>query len=234
MFEVEMPVRYSEVDFREKLNIYGVINMFQDSSTLQSATVGNGVLALHEKNLVWVMSKWHVVVKRYPKYNEKLTVGTYPYSKYGFFCNRNYYMKDETGEMIAMADSLWILLNYKENSPARVTEEMVSMYPFGEKLPIDMPKTKILIPEGLTTQCELKVTNRYLDSNMHVNNAKYVEMALDAIGTEDFGTVRVEYRKQAHAGDILKINSCDVDNKKIVVIEDSEKETVAVMEFIND
>jgi len=234
MREHEVIIRYSDVDFREKINIFMMINLFQDSSTLQASLLGHGILDLHERNLVWVLSKWHVEVKRYPSFNEKVTVGTYPHNRKGFFSNRYYYMKDEKGEIIALADSLWILLNYKENTPARVTEDMINIYPTGEALPIEIPKTKILVPDILEKQYEVNVTKKYLDSNMHVNNAKYVEMALDAMKEDEYRVSRVEYRKQAHAGDVLSVYSGENAEGLVVDIRDSGNDTVAVMEFIND
>ncbi|MCR4851234.1 MAG: acyl-[acyl-carrier-protein] thioesterase [Lachnospiraceae bacterium] len=231
MFTFDSIVRYSEIDYREKLNILGVLNYFQDCSTLQSETLGAGVRALHEKNLVWVISTWQIDVLRYPELGERITIGTFPYKFKGFFGMRNFLIKDEKGEMIAMADTLWTLLNYKEGKPERITEEILKGFVMEEQLPMESVKGRILIPDDMIKLDPITVKMSHLDANMHVNNGKYVEMIMDELKVTDPKRLRVEYRKQERLGEVLTPYIYDDESKTVALIKDSAGETSTVMEF---
>ncbi len=231
MYTFDSIVRYSEVDHREKLNILGVLNYFQDCSTLQSESLGAGVKTLHEKNLVWVISTWQIDVKRYPELGEKITIGTFPYKFKGFFGMRNFLIKDEKGDIIAMADTLWTLLNYREGKPERITEEILKGFDMEEQLPMESVKGRIMIPENMRQLDPIKVRMRHIDANMHVNNGKYVEMIMDELNITEPRRLRVEYRKQERLDEILTPYVHDDPERTVAIIKDSSGETSTVMEF---
>ena len=137
MFEFEAKIRYSEVDSDGKLSLLGLLNYFQDCSTFQSEELGVGIEYLKEKGLLWALSAWQIVVKRYPKLCEKVTVGTAPYEFRGFIGNRNFWMKDANGELIAWANSVWSLISIKEGLPVKCPADMQDVYELSDKLPMD-------------------------------------------------------------------------------------------------
>ena len=106
-YEFEARVRYSEIDHRGTLTLPALINYFQDCSTFHSETVGLGMDHLRQKKKAWVLSYWQIIADRYPKLSEKITVGTFATEFKGLFGNRNFYMKDEAGNLAACAYS-WI------------------------------------------------------------------------------------------------------------------------------
>lgn len=231
MFEFESKIRYSEVDYRGKLNLLGMVNYFQDCSTMQSEGIGAGIEVLHDKNLVWVLSTWNIEVKRFPNMDEEIVIGTFPYAFRNYFGMRNYYMKTKDGEILAMADSMWTLLNYKESSIATVPEELRALYPPEQKLPMEYYKGRIKVPETLKPAAPIPIQYHHLDANMHVNNGRYVEMALDNIPTKDYTRLRVEYRKMALGKDILTPFIGEDNDSYIVVLQNSDGENCTVLSF---
>lgn len=234
MYEIDGRIGYSEVDFREKLNIYGIVNRFQDCSTFQSEDMGVGVETLHTENLVWVLSSWNIEVLRYPTLGERITVGTFPYEFRGYFARRNFVMKDENGQILAMADTLWMLLNYKESTPARISEDIINRYTFEEKLPMTYFKGKIKVPEVLSAEEPITVKNSHLDANMHVNNGKFVGMVMDLLEVHDFKRLRVEYRKQGRLDDVLIPYISKDEERVVIVLKDNKGEVYTIMEFSYD
>lgn len=65
-YSFESYVRYSEIGEDRVLTLNSVINYFQDCSTFHSEHTGVGIDYLQEKNRVWVLSSWQIVVERYP------------------------------------------------------------------------------------------------------------------------------------------------------------------------
>lgn len=231
MFEFSSTIRYSEVDYRGKLNLLGILNYFQDCSTMQSEEIGAGIDVLHNRNLVWVLSTWNIEVKRFPQMGEQIIIGTFPYAFRNYFGMRNYYMKTTDGEMLAMADSMWTLLNYKESTIASVPDEIRNIYPVEEKLPMEYMKGRIKIPDDLEAYPAIPVKYHHLDANMHVNNGRYVEIALDDLPVKDYTRLRVEYRKMALDKDILTPYIGSSEDSKVVLLQNSEGEHCTVLSF---
>jgi len=73
------------------------------------------------------------------------------------------------------------------------------------------------------------VRKQHLDSNLHVNNAQYVSMAVDSL-PQDFqiGGLRVEYKKQAHLNDTLYPHVIEQADGRIVVSLSGEAADVYV------
>ena len=232
MYTFSTRVRYSEVDYREKVNIRQIVDFFQDCSTFQSEELGGGVEVLRKQNVTWVLANWNIEIKRYPTLGEEIIVGTYPYSFHECFGMRNYFIKDSKGEIIAMADSLWTLIDYEKGSITRITDEIKNIYELEEKLDMDYRKGRIKIPKELTQKEEMKAYYHNIDSNEHVNNAQYLDMALDILDKKDYSKIRVEYRKQMRQGEKIYLFAGKNELGDVVVLRNEEMENGTILEFI--
>ena len=137
MFSFQSRVRYSEAGMDKKLTLNGIINYFQDCSTFHSESLGVGLEELEKEGKVWVLSAWQIVVERYPRLFEKISVETWPYDFSGFYGMRNFALRDEQGELLAWANSLWIFMDVNTGRPIRITPEQLQGYTKEEKLPMD-------------------------------------------------------------------------------------------------
>lgn len=117
MYEFKSRVRYSEIDHRGTMTLPALINYFQDSSTFHSEAVGLGMEYLREKQKAWVLSYWQVIVERYPKLGEEITVGTFATEFKGLYGNRNFYMNDSSGSRLACANSIWVFMDLAKGAP---------------------------------------------------------------------------------------------------------------------
>ncbi len=228
MFTFSSRIRYSECGVNKKLTLPALVNYFQDCSTFHSADTPGSWEALMEKNLVWMICCWEIEVSRYPSLYEEVETGTIPYSVRGLYGCRNYCMIDAAGEMIAKANSIWVLIDLKSQLPVRIPKEVADSYPPGKKLDMDYLGRKVLFPKTgeLSTAGELTVRQRDLDINRHVNNEQYIRFATDALEEAGFGDrthpkkIRVEYRKQAFKGDTILpvINDRNEDGQRIFTV----------------
>ncbi|MCD8120018.1 MAG: thioesterase [Lachnospiraceae bacterium] len=197
-------VRFSELDHRGRVNEAGVINFFQDASTFQSEALGVGVDYLFSINRVWVLNSWNIVFERDLKLGDEIVVTTWPCAFKGLLAERDFTITLKTGEMCAKAMTNWAYVNLATGRPERIDEEAKRPYPPDE--PLELPKAdrKIRMPQDMEERERFRVQKRDLDENGHVNNGKYVAMALEYLD-ESFctGRLRVEYKKQAHYGDVF-------------------------------
>lgn len=232
MFEFESKVRYSETDSAGKLSLPALLDYFQDCSTFQSEELGVGLEYTKSMDLVWVMSYWQIVVKRFPGLCEDVTIGTFPYEFKGCMGNRNFYLKDGEGRVVAVANSIWALMNTKTGRPSVPTEKMISSYVLEEKLDMEYAPRKIRVPDEEGTYGEdIIVGTHHLDTNHHVNNGQYIRMAVNYLPEDvEILQLRAEYKQQAFLKDIIRpyiikkegiywISLMDQNNKPYVNIE---------------
>ena len=202
MYNFKSRIRYSEINAQGFLSMEALMNYFQDCSTFQSEDAEIGLDYLGQRDAAWVVNSWQVDVTRYPKLGENVIIGTIPYEIKGFIGCRNFYMDS----------SVWALINIKSGGPIRVTPKMIEGYPLGEKLPMEYLSRKISFPKEVETRSlqEIVIQPYHLDTNMHVNNNRYISMSdecIRALREDDYRYVtkrlRAEYRMQAHLNDVI-------------------------------
>ena len=232
MYTFDSRIRYSETDSEGKLTMASLINYFQDCSTFHSEDVGLGIAYLQRNSLVWVLSSWQIVVERYPNLGENVTIGTQPYDMKGFLGYRNFWMLDEKGHYLAKANTLWSLLSTETGKPGSIPEGMAEGYGIGEKLEMEYAPRKIVIPQGGVNQDAITVRKHHIDTNHHVNNQQFVDMAM-AFLPEGFSVhqLRAEYKRQAFLGDVLMPYVVEEDGKVVVSMADPSGGAYAVIEF---
>lgn len=233
MYSFDSRIRYSETDSEGKLTLISLLNYFQDVTTFQSEDLGLGIAYTGELHLAWVLSSWQIVVERYPRLGEKVTIGTFPTEFKGFMGTRNFFMLDEDGEYLARANTLWSLLSTDTGKPALPTAKMLESYVLEEKLPMEYAPRKIVIPQGGVQSEPIVVKKHHLDTNHHVNNGQYVSIAMEYL-PEGFVIVqmRAEYKKQAFLDDILYPYVVEIERGYVITLYDESGKPYVSVEFL--
>lgn len=232
IYEFSGRVRYSEIDHKGTMTLPALINYFQDCSTFHSESIGLGMERLKQEKKAWVLSYWQIIVDRYPKLYEKITAGTFATEFKGLFGNRNFYMKDGEGRRIACANSIWVFMDLEKGRPCRPAEEDIA--PYGVNEPLDMPyeDRKISVPEVFEDREPFPVRKYHIDTNEHVNNCQYVQMALEMLpGDINVRQVRVDYKKSAVLGDIIYPGVARDQDRIVIELRDENKRPYAVIEM---
>ena len=226
MYKFESRVRYSEADERELLSTIGIINYFQDCSTFQSEDLGLGLSYLHEHHIAWLVNFWQIEIRRYPRVGERIRVGTSPYDFKGFMGYRNFLLETTEGEELAIANSVWSLMNMETMRPERLSEVMKVRYARNPRMDMEYAPRKIALPEGedvlRTGATPVVIGEHHLDSNHHVNNAEYVGLALSAVSSY----LNSVYKNESFSGDVA-----DNSSEKISADRDAEVSLSRVSEM---
>ncbi len=233
MYSYDSRIRYSELDADGFLKIEELLDYFQDCSTFHSEDLGVGVAYCKEHHLVWVLSSWQIVVERYPRLGEKVTIATAPYDFKGFIGYRNFWMLDETGQRIACANTIWSLLDTQKGKPVRPMQEMLDAYTLSPKLEMEYAPKRIAVPDEAVKGEPIVIRPHHLDTNRHVNNGQYVRMALDCLTKEcTIKQLRTEYKKQSFLGDILTpYVTASEDGRYVIVLKDAEEAVSCIIEI---
>ena len=187
---------------------------------------------LKAEKKAWILSYWQVIVERYPGLGEKITTGTFATEFKGLYGNRNFYMKDAEGRRIACANSIWVFMDLGKGRPARPSEEHIR--PYGTEKPLDMPYEgrKILMSEHCVETESFPVRKYHIDTNEHVNNCQYVQMALEVLPREmKVRQLRVDYKKSAVLGDTIHPKVAQETERTVVELCDGDGKPYAVVEL---
>ena len=233
MYEFESNVRFSEVDADGKLQWLALLDYFQDSSVAHSENlhVGNDYLRAHD--IAWLLIGWQIHLERRPHLCDKIHIQTWPYSMKDFYGKRNFRMVDEKGEILAYADSTWVMINLANGHPVKIPKEVIEAYEYEEPIPMESMGRKLKVPTEYRQMEGIVVPPYFIDTNHHMNNGRYLQVALSYL-PEGFmpKTLQVEYRKEALLGDILYPRVTVEEEAITVVLTDEGGKPYSILKFL--
>lgn len=175
------------------------------------ATAGGfGFKDMWSRGLIWVLTRFKLVMDRYPLWNERAVVETWAKGRDGLFYTRDYYLKDAAGSLIGRATSSWAVLSAETHKP-ETGEIFIKDFPhrpgqnaLSEKL------EKLPAVEAPDLVSSYRVRWSDLDFNRHVNSMRYVEWIMNGMDEETrlgrtFRSMEVNYLAETLLGDEVEI-----------------------------
>ena len=162
--------------------------------------LGYSLNEVEKTGYAWMLLYWKVSTVKRPRWNEELTIKTWPRKFEKVSSWRDFEVYDEKGELVLIATTNWVLIDAKKGRPARITEEMINEYGEISKSVFDEePLGKLTLEENSKKIYEYTTTRRDIDSNHHVNNVVYLEFACNALPNDkslNFDNLEIYYKKQ--------------------------------------
>ncbi len=233
MYTFKSRVRFSECDSDGKLTTIGLINYLQDCCTMQAEDLDIGISYLKEQDLGWFITNWDICINDMPSIGEEIYVSTWPYKFSGFIGYRNFKVENASGDLLAYADSLWVLMNLKKQAPSRLPDLMKERYTTDPALETNDMKRKLKPTGSDNIALEFKVDKMYLDTNFHMNNSYYVQGAMEAAGVKGYREIIVEYKKSAQYQDCVKCAVGQIDGGTQVDMLNGAGDIYAIVQFNN-
>ena len=232
-YEYHSRVRYSECGEDCRLNLAGAVNYFQDAATFQGEDLGIGVPWMKERGLAWILVFWQIISDHMPCLGEQITVRTWPYDFNSFYGLRNLVLEDGKGSPAVWANSVWVLMDTRHHRPVKVPDEMTALYGQSEKLDMDYAPRRIVVPKGGEEMEPFAIHRGHLDTNHHVNNGQYIQMAMEYL-PDSFvlRETRVEYREQSFLGDVIHPLVVKTEHGVTVSLRKETGKACAVVQFL--
>lgn len=232
MYSFDSKVRFSEVDHKKQITLPGIINYFQDCSTFHSESLGLGLDYFAEHKRAWVLSSWQIVVERYPSFNELVEVQTWATKFAGLYGHRNFCIRDAQRNAVAYANSVWVYMDMVKGRPVKPEPYEIDPYGSEPEFPMDYASRKIAFPKESNEGEAFTVKKYHIDTNEHVNNCQYVQMALEVLeGDRSIRQVRAEYRKSAIYKDTIVPMVAKEEEQMVVALCDTQGKPYAIVEF---
>lgn len=235
MYRYETTVRYSEMTKERIVAPHQILNYFQDCSIMDSEMIHKGIEYLQVHKRGWMLSAWQIDILEYPRFRQQISVGTWPYDFSGIYGYRNFDICDMQGKRLVQANSIWCLVDMESKVPVKITDEDVEGYELMES--IDMPPVsrKLSIYREGDKQEPFAVRRNDIDTNDHVNNARYIAFAEEYL-PENFVTrqMKVQYRQAAKYGDAIYPLVTKIEGGYAVSLCNQEYKPYVLMEFYGE
>ncbi|MEN6312342.1 MAG: acyl-ACP thioesterase domain-containing protein [Acidobacteriota bacterium] len=207
LFRKLYPIHTYESDSGGRVRLVSLLNYLQDAAGEHAAALGWSVIDLWKRKMTWVLSRYHVSVRRYPAWGERLEVATWPSGRHGLFALRDFEVSDGNGDTVLVATSSWMIVDVERKQPLKIENILDADFLLDKR---SLPDAFASLPVLAAAEREIpfRVETGHLDLNKHVNNVVYVQWALEAV-PEDVLTRRrpvdleVSYRAEAFYGDTV-------------------------------
>lgn len=225
----EFEIHYYEINKYQEATPVSILNYLEETAICHSEAIGFGVAKLLEMGLGWVLNRWKITMLRYPEWNEKIVVETWPSGFDRFYASREFRILDSNGLEIGKASSVWLLVNLERKRPVRITAEIFEAYGICDRKAhreFHDFKNRVEPKEAI----DFYVRRSDIDTNNHVNNTKYLEWMLEALPDDiikehTLNSFEIFYKKETVYGSSI-ISCCSTSG--------SENEEFSYMHCIKD
>ena len=164
------------------------------------------------ENISWVLTRLRVKMTRFPTWEERVRVGTFPRGGRKLVAWRDFVVRSEGGETLGVAASEWMLINLQ-------TRKLVGIPPsvFAAANDVRAPVLgeepflpRLRFPaEGERTQWSSKAQHSHLDLNGHVNNVHSVEWLLEPLQGRSPREMELVFRGETLAGEEVFVETVE-------------------------
>lgn len=233
MFTFTYETRYGDYKDFDTIKPGVVLDMIQDISIRDSASRGYGLKQLRDINRAWLVRGLNVRFEKTIKTMTPIKLSTGVKSLKSASSERVCFIEQD-GERVAKSVANWFLFDTQSAKVTKIPSEMLSSYElfefeddffdFSPLKPLDLEETAYTI----------KVANKEIDTNKHLNNQRGAELLMDALPFDFyFNNIRLMYKKQAMLGDVLGICVKEFENGYYVHLQSTDGEVCVAGEFLN-
>lgn len=215
----EYRVRSYEVDAGGHATLPVIANYFQEAAGKNARDLNFDIGDLHKNGLTWVLYRMHIRIDRFPSRWQHVVVNTWPSSGDGIRAFRDYELMSESGDVLGVGISQWMVLNIDTRRPTRIPKEILDMGLEVEKHML--PTDKITFPEMEEADRSVSyiVSRNDLDMNQHVNNVTYIEwmtgfMPDDLPIDSQCDEINIQYHHECGLNQEIEISCQSLDNNK--------------------
>lgn len=212
IFKKEYKINIFNVDSDHICKFSSLVDFLWDIVISQSDSLGETNEGFVHNQCIWVLLKYDITIYEYPKFKDTITVDTKVIGAKKFYGYRQNTIKNSEGKVIGEVFSTAILIDFENRRPMRISSEQGEVYGLNGELhevpPLDdIPKIK---KEDYLKNYPVRYSD--IDSNGHVNNVKYMEMAIDTLPRSILNeykifNIKVLFKKETTDGDTLHIAS---------------------------
>ena len=199
-----------------------LLKMMQEAAWKHAEAIGVGFEQMKRTGLFWVLSRLQIRITRYPAWGEEFMLETWPSGIQRLLVTRDFRITDDRG-IAAAATSSWIVLDVNTRRPVRPQNafETIPIVPTDE-LALGEVAARVELPAETDAldwheSKPFMVRVSALDSQAHVNNARYLEWCLDAFSIDHFAAWEVReatlnFLSETHCNEEIRVRTAELDS----------------------
>ena len=188
-----------------------------ETASIQCEQMGLPLDSLRdEKGLAFILGSISTKILSPIHTSDEIEVSTWCKRAHGYSFIRYFEVK-RGGEAVALAQSVWALIDINEKRMVKADENFNEFFPIDEPIPSEMLPKKLRIPRDATLSHvgERKILFSDIDYNMHMNNTKYPDMISDFIPDSEkyrISEISLSYINEAHYNDTLTVTRSEIND----------------------
>ena len=233
MFEYTYTMRYGDLKNAETIKPSSILDVIQDVAIRNSDKCGFTMDKMREINMAWMLQGIKVHFDEPVKARLPLVAHTAVKNMKGITSERGTIIYQD-GKPVVKAVANWFLFDANRGRPGKIPADMAESYPMYDFEDEFFSYTKPSLMDDAEILYQVRVSNKDIDTNVHLNNQKSAEMLMDALPFDFFFTdMNVYYKKAAVLGDILELCSRKTENGYYVHLQTPEKDVcvAGIFEF---
>ncbi len=232
MYSCVYQLRYGDYKNFEVIKPSALLDIIQDVAIQDSARVGYSMHRLKEINRAWLLQGINVQFHKPVRVDAPLEVSTGVKAFRGSTSERCCIVK-QNGEVVARTIANWFLIDVERTRVVRIDPEILDAYEVGgfEDEFYSYQKPQLYEAETAYT---VKVSNKEIDTNVHLNNQRAAELLMDAIPYEfTFNDMKILYKKAAYPGELLDVCVTEIEHGYFVMLKNQEGDLCVAGTFEN-
>ena len=220
--EGKFTVKTYECQADGNIKIPLLMQYLQEIAALHAEQLCLGFGKMNEINSYWVLSNLRIEIDRFPKWNDTITIKTWPSGYTRLMARREFVGKDRYGCELLRASSEWMVLDRQKNRPKNLFRLELGLPKSGPKA-ISGELSRLEPRDSYSDVEQMRVPYSSIDLNGHVNNTEYVRWGIDALrrifkfkGNIHF--LQATYLSEVFEGDELDLLVSSVGNERFYVL----------------
>ncbi len=205
-------IRAYEAGVDGRVTIQAITNYLLESASNHAAHMDVSVQRLFKMNLTWVLSRFHVRMRDYPRWPETVTVETWPAHKDTLYAIRDFRLLDSNQNVIGVASSSWMMIDFKARKPVALPDIIEGLENKEAGRTLEDPFERMPKVTRVDMEKEFRVRQSDLDVNRHVYSVHYLSWALESAPPENWkkyriSDVEINFRAESLYGDFVVSDS---------------------------
>lgn len=205
-------------DFQDKIRPSAVLDFFQDMAGTHADELGAGFEAVRSLGYIWVvLYEQFEVVSKTPSFGDSVLVKTWPKPRGRLEFEREYEICSADGTPAIRGISNWALVDIRRRTVARAEDvDFNGEYYDKTSYPQKQKRKLNLQPQGYDAEICHTVVLSDLDHNLHLNNAKYLDIIYNMNTLESYRPwkkVEIAFIREARLNDKITVRHWKEDER---------------------
>jgi acyl-ACP thioesterase len=218
-------IRFGQIDQSDTLTLASTFDFFQEAAISHAEILGVGRDVMMKTGQVWILSRISVFMERRPRFNEKITVRSWPRGANKLFAIRDYDIRVSSAgdrKPAVRGRSAWLIVDMEKRRPLR-PQSVVAAFSSNEELNAlagpnagNDPPPALAPGDFSAAPVMRRVCYSDIDFNGHMNNTRYIQWIQDLMDMEILERAEqirldINYLSEARHGETIGLYAAALD-----------------------